>query len=541
MKRISPSVVKIVTDSSTGSGVIYEVDSESGAALILTNRHVIEGASRISAVVNDADTYDATLRGFDANVDLAVLRICCDDGFSSAQLVRSDDASIGDRVYALGYPLGANSIRATEGIVSASEYSSAYGAYIIQTDAALNPGNSGGPLIRSDGIVVGINTARKEQSESGRPVEGTGYAIAARTVLTLLPDLDQGTAIALPTPTVVPPPRATVSPGVSFRQFGIDDGAMQHDDDEFIEDQNVIGGIRNFFVSADFEVPYSTGVGDWSVGFIFRDPGEGNLSYVALTQDGRFLYYLRTGGDSRPLDDGPVPNLDLAAGSVNTVSLIVVEDRGWLFVNSVYVSDLDLSGSHAQGDLAIATGLFTGNEVPGYSTRYSNVVGQELGLLSGPDSGQLIKEDDYIAGHFAGVDTATAYVRANFKVPVNTPDWSAGFQFRRESGGDHLVFFVTSDSWWSVQHATITGESWSVLEEGYSSAINFNDPVLNTLELFFVGSVAMMYVNDEFLGTADIGSIQTSGDVTVAYGIYANDIPGTAEFENFEVWGSPYD
>ena len=339
-------MVKIVTDNSTGSGVIYEVDSGSGAALVLTNRHVIEGASRISAVVNDTVTYDATLRGFDANVDLAVLRICCDNDFSSAQLVRSDDVSIGDRVYALGYPLGANSIRATEGIVSASEFSAAYGAYIIQTDAALNPGNSGGPLIRSDGIVVGINTARKEQSESGRPVEGTGYAIAARTVLTLLPDLDQGTAIALPTPTVVPPPRATVSPGGSFRQFGIDDGAMPHNDDEFIEDQFVIGGVRNFFVSADFEVPYSSGVGDWSVGFIFRDPGEGNLSYVALTQDARYVHYLRTGGDGRPIDDGPVPNLDLAAGSVNTVSLIVVEDRGWLFVNSVYVSDLDLSGSH---------------------------------------------------------------------------------------------------------------------------------------------------------------------------------------------------
>ena len=114
-------------------------------------------------------------------------------------------------------------------------------------------------------------------------------------------------------------------------------------------------------------------------------------------------------------------------------------------------------------------------------------------------------------------------------------------QFRKESDGDYLVFFVASDSWWSVQHATITGESWTVLEEDHSSAVNFNDPVLNTLELFYVGSVAMMYVNDEFLGTADISSIQTSGDVTVAYGIYANDIPGTAEFENFEVWGSPYD
>ena len=210
-------------------------------------------------------------------------------------------------------------------------------------------------------------------------------------------------------------------------------------------------------------------------------------------------------------------------------------------MNSLFLTDLDVGGSHVQGDLAIATGLFTGNEVPGYSTRYSNVVGQELGLLSGPDSGELTKEDNYIAGQIAGVDTATAYVRADFKIPVNTPDWSSGFQFRKERGGDYLVFFVTSDGWWSVQHATITGESWTVLEEGHSSAINFNDPVLNTLELFFVGSVAMLYVNNEFLDTADIGSILTSGDVAVAYGIYADDLTSTAEIENFEVWGSPYD
>ena len=195
-------MVKIVTDSGTGSGVIYDVDSATGAALILTNRHVIERASRISAVVSNNIRYDATLRGFDGDVDLAVLRICCDVGFSTAQLVEVGSVSIGDRVYALGYPLGASSIRVTEGIVSASEYFAYYNAYVIQTDAALNPGNSGGPLIRADGKVVGINTASVDQTQSGRPVEGTGYAIAARTVLARLPELERGTATVLPTPTV---------------------------------------------------------------------------------------------------------------------------------------------------------------------------------------------------------------------------------------------------------------------------------------------------------------------------------------------------
>ena len=534
-------MVKIVTDLATGSGVIYEVDSTTGEALILTNRHVIEGASRISAVVTDTVTYPATLRGYDGNVDLAVLRICCNTGFSSAQFVESGSVATGDRVYALGYPLSANSIRVTEGIVSASEYSADYGAYIIQTDAALNPGNSGGPLIRSDGLVVGINTARREQSDSGRPVEGTGYAIATRTVLTRLPDIERGTTTVLPTPTVEPTPGATPPPSGQFRQFRLDSGELLHKDDGLIEAQSVFRDVRNFRISADFEVPYSTDVGNWNFGFMFRNPSFDNLSYVVLTQNGRYEHYSRVGGNPRNVNSGSVVDVKLSAGSVNTVSLVVIEDRGWLFVNSVYVTDLDMSGGHPQGQLSITTGVFTDSEVPGYSTRFADVSAQELGLLSGLDSGELAMKPGLIATEYAGVDAATAYARADFKTPINTEPWSAGLLFRKAGTSDYLLFGVTSARQWSVQHATFSGDGWQQLEGGHSSAIDFNDPVVNELELFFVGSVAMMYVNDVFLGTADISSVDTSGDVAVAYGIYADDAASTVEFENFEVWGSPYD
>ena len=541
MRRISPAVVKIVTDTTTGSGVIYDVDSATGAALILTNRHVIEGASRISAVVTDTTTYDATLRGYDGNVDLAVLRVCCNAGFSAAKLVESGDVAIGDRVYALGYPLGVNSIRVTEGIVSASEYSAVYGAYIIQTDAALNPGNSGGPLIRSDGLVAGINTARKEQSDSGRPVEGTGYAIAARTVLTRLPDIERGAVTVLPTPIVESTPRATPYPSGRFRQFQLDDGAMPHENDGFIEEQQVSDDIRNFFVSADFEVPYSAREGNWNFGFIFRNASNGNLSYVALTQDSNHAHYLRVDGNYSIVNSGPVHNLSLSAGSINNVTLIVIEDRGWLFVNFDYVTDLDLSGSQVDGALTIATGLLANSEVPGYSTQYSNVSAQELGLLSGPESGQLTKGSSFIATQDAGVDTAVAYVRADFSVPINTDEWSSGILFRTKGESDYLLFAVTDAQLWTVQHASFSGDAWQELEGDYSSAINFNDPVLNQLELFFIGDVAIMYANDAILGTADIDSVKLSGDVAVAYGVYKDDFLSTAKFENFEVWGSPYD
>ena len=541
MRRISPAVVKIVTDTGTGSGVIYDVDSATGAALILTNRHVIEGASRISALVTDTVRYDATLRGFDGDVDLAVLRICCNTGLSSAQLVKSGSVAIGDRVYALGYPLGANSIRVTEGIVSASEYSAVYGAYIIQTDAALNPGNSGGPLIRSDGLVAGINTARKEQSDSGRPVEGTGYAIAARTVLTRLSDIERGAVTAIPSPTVIPTPRATPRPSGQFRQFQLSDGAMPHDDDGFIEERNISADIRNFQIRAEFEVPYSTQEADWNFGFLFRNSGLDDFSYIVLTHAGYYYHYLRIAGNDHLVNDGIIHRWESAVGSINSIKLIAIEERGWLFVNEEYVGDLDISGSQSQGELSIATGLFSDSEVPGYSTRFSNVIGQELGLLFGPNSGQLTSGGNVIAINRAGIDSFMAYSRVDFLTPINTETWSLGILFRTKGENDFLTFSLDSDRIWSIDHATYSGNEWQQLEGGQSSAVKFNDPALNQLELFFAGDLAIVYVNDVFLETADISPVNVSGDVAVAYGIYQDDLPSTAEFENYEVWGSPYD
>ena len=213
MKRISPSVVKIVANDSTWSGVIYKVDSASGAALILTNRHAIDGASRITVVVADAVSYEATQLGYDEDVDVAVLRICCNKRFSHAQLVKSGGVAIGDRVYALGYPF-ANSIRVTEGIVWTSEYSdffgpfSIQGAYIIEfgteTHHTLYPWYSGGPLISTAGMVVGINRAKWGQLPD--PILWRGFAVSTRTVLELLPDLERGKVTRQPTPTIHPTP-----------------------------------------------------------------------------------------------------------------------------------------------------------------------------------------------------------------------------------------------------------------------------------------------------------------------------------------------
>ena len=167
---------------------------------------MIEDASQITVIVNDSDNYTATVTGVDSTSDLAVIRICCDRfrklAFGNASLLK-----LGDEIITIGYALGIQgSPTITRGIISAIRYDSDYRSDLIQTDAALNPGNSGGPMLSLDGKIIGINTFRIYQSQSGRQAEGLNFAISATTVQQLIPTLR--TASTRPTPHPHPPPNA---------------------------------------------------------------------------------------------------------------------------------------------------------------------------------------------------------------------------------------------------------------------------------------------------------------------------------------------
>ena len=205
--RISPAVVRVLTDFATGSGVI--VQSDDGTGLILTNYHVIEDGSQIDVVVSDTTTFRATLLGVDPTRDLAVLKICCSD-FSSLPFAPTGSVRTGESVIALGYPLGVESLRISEGIVSGTQFDSELDRTELQTDAAINPGNSGGPLVLKNGEIAGLNTYVVRSSIGGTSVEGFGFAIASDTLASEFPSLRSGTTAALPTST----PHPQISGGV---------------------------------------------------------------------------------------------------------------------------------------------------------------------------------------------------------------------------------------------------------------------------------------------------------------------------------------
>ena len=190
-RKVNPSTVTILTGKRDGSvligtGVIITEDG-----YILTNAHVIAGGSECCAVLDTGEQYNARLLGLDEEKDLAVIKVEA-AGLPAAEFGDSDALSVGDTVYAIGNPLGVE-LRGTltDGIISAVNRSVSVDGTtmtLIQTNAALNSGNSGGPLINVYGQVVGINTMKMGSSSAAR-VEGLGFAIPISSAAYMVNDL----------------------------------------------------------------------------------------------------------------------------------------------------------------------------------------------------------------------------------------------------------------------------------------------------------------------------------------------------------------
>lgn len=226
-QAVSPSIVEIKaaggTGQSTGSGVIITADGE-----IVTNNHVVSGASRLQVRLSDGTTYTADVLGTDPDKDLALIKLQGAKGLKAATLGDSDALRVGDEVVAIGSPEGLTGT-VTSGIVSALDRdvtvpkdsdggsddprqgwpfefggqqfngdtgSSTTTYQAIQTDASLNPGNSGGALIDMNGEVIGINSAMYSPTAADRGSTagsvGLGFAIPINTVKADLDKLRSG-------------------------------------------------------------------------------------------------------------------------------------------------------------------------------------------------------------------------------------------------------------------------------------------------------------------------------------------------------------
>ncbi|MDA7025087.1 S1C family serine protease [Bacillus sp. CLL-7-23] len=207
VSKVSDSVVGVINlqktggvwdgtgEAGTGSGVIYKKNGKT--AYIVTNHHVIAGASQIEVSLNDGTRIQAKLIGSDKLMDLAVLQVNSNKIKAVADFGNSDQVKTGEPVIAIGNPLGLQfSGSVTQGIISGTERAVPvdsdgdgqpdWNAEVLQTDAAINPGNSGGGLFNIDGKVIGINSMKIAESA----VEGIGLSIPANLAIPVIHDLE---------------------------------------------------------------------------------------------------------------------------------------------------------------------------------------------------------------------------------------------------------------------------------------------------------------------------------------------------------------
>ena len=204
-KRVSDAVVEITTSSSAvspfgeeglqqaqGSGFVYDDQGH-----VITNHHVVAGAETVSVKFSDGSTYDGTVVGSDASTDLAVIEVDAPASvLEPLELADSDELEVGDGAIAIGSPFGLEQT-VTAGIVSALHRQiTAPNDFaiddVIQTDAAINHGNSGGPLLDFEGRVIGVNS--QIESDSGGNV-GVGFAVPSNTVEKIASQLIAGGSV----------------------------------------------------------------------------------------------------------------------------------------------------------------------------------------------------------------------------------------------------------------------------------------------------------------------------------------------------------
>lgn len=156
--------------------------------------------------------------------------------------------------------------------------------------------------------------------------------------------------------------------------FGPESGSLVHDDDSFVEDYEAEVNISNFVVSATLVNPYSTTIGSWAYGILFRDENDANQQYrLAIKSAGEWELGNYVGSsDGTTIHEGQLSNLNVDENGSNTLWLFCQGNRGILIVNGIFVAELDLSERLNSGDVKVATGMFTDTEIIGYSTEYED-------------------------------------------------------------------------------------------------------------------------------------------------------------------------
>ena len=526
------SVVHIVGSTGSGSGFVVE-----STGYILTNAHVVEGEADLTVVLDGGIRTLGKVVARDPERDIALVKI--DRGQQPTLRFATANPRIGEELVALGYPYGVSrgleNMTISTGVVSA--FQPRGGINYVQTDAAVNPGNSGGPLLDMNGRVVGMNTWHFGDAE------GINFAIHYSVLSQRLAIMiTEATAPPTPTPTRTPTPTPRPTPEGSF---GPVDGSIEHNpDDGKIDTFKANVSLADGIIEARFFNPYSSQTGSWGSGFIFR-LGTDRFHTVFVTQNGRWYHYLRMGDASNDQQVGNGFSTFINTGTYgsNFIRVIVLGEDGTLFVNGEFVATLDLSGLMDAGHVYAIAGYFAGDGVAGESTQFEDfkITPIQSTPSFGPVDGSIEhKDDSLIDGYVANVSLADGIVEARLFNPYSsqTGKWSNGLLFRLSASNSFHTVVVTQAGRWFHYLRTGDASNTQQVGNGASTAIATGESDSNHIRVVAIGGDGALFVNGKFIATLDLSGLTDAGRVYAITGYFNDSVVAgeSTQFEDFQIW-----
>ncbi len=554
--RTRPSVVQVVTVDGSGTGFVVDA-----AGYILTNQHVIEGHSRVTAVFDDGTRLPARVVSEDAARDISLLKV--QPRGSLTPLTFAASVREGEDVIALGYPLDlGRNMTITRGIVSAIRMIA--GVEHVQTDAAINPGNSGGPLLNDWGEVVGMNTFER------RDAEGIGFAVSAdvlRTRLTVMRGSTSPTAtvVARATPTPTPQVMATAiarstataiahrtatavarrtATAIAERGFGPVSGELEHDDDNFIESLDARINLANSVIEATFVDTFSEMGRDWSHGFLFRIVDD-RYYILSISSSGFWGLDMRGGeqpNDAVDVQSGYSSNIRTGSNVKNHVRVFALDNKGWLSINGAFEAELDLGEISSPGSVRLIAHWYRGDEYPGETTVYKDFSVRPIELAHGPEDGSIEHdpEDGFVDGHESDSRFANGIIEARFVNPYATTlgSWSSGILFRHSGRGEFHAIIIDDSQRWAHRLRTGDVDSSQRLAAQSSNHLSVSPAGSNHLRILAIGGEGWLFINGAYVDKLDLSGWTKTGDVVAVGSFYAgHGVEGkSTPFERFAVW-----
>ena len=536
-------VVEVSTLSGSGSGWIYRVDSN-GRAWILTNERVVEGYEEVTVRLDRSDeTKTGTVKGTDWQSDLAVVTMCCDVTWVALPTAASGELQTGSTVVVLGYPGGSlgPDISATTGIVSSYGFEQTQNAWLVQTDAAVNPGKSGGPMLDAQGRVIGVVAFNRDPLFS----ENIGFAISMQTVNEKLQILEAGGS---PRPTPTPQPNRTPTPGddkgitgtLSYRPSDRSFGCASDPNHATVISDNTIDSAA--FLR--FEVPDTP---NWSLGFVYHDP-EGSSN----TQTATFIYgdrrgqaYVRHWVRSRGVyEHGPITTriptgvLKQRAGQVNELAFRTSSGGTYLRLNDVVVINVPAAELHRlRGWSTVCVGL-NADETQRYSIKYTNL---RTRFFREGVSGSLTHRDDQFCPSrlsnpaFLASNATNVWAILDFVVP-DVDEWTLGFVYHDDAASSSNTYVQRLIDRNYATHRLIA-EFWPEF-----AAIESNFPRLVPGEVYTIefetsdGGTTLRLDGDPVLVVAGSELIRRRGSASLCVGFSWFDDPYTLRYSNLWAW-----